>query len=78
MCEYCQRSGYHAPRCPAAPDPPRVFTCAQCGDGIAAGDEMATIDGKPYHAECLEDMPLRELLGLFDVSVIEAEKEDGW
>ena len=68
MCSECH-SWPHLPGCPNAPEPKAIFTCKHCGDGIIAEDEFADIDGDKYHAECLEDMTIYQLLGLFGVSV---------
>ncbi len=78
MCAICMKSPCDS-RCPNAPDPPAVFNCKGCGEGILVGDEYAEIDGERYHIECLDDMTTLEILKLFDVEIQTAEMEEsGW
>lgn len=74
MCSECH-SWPHLPGCPNAPEPKAIYTCKACGDGIIAGDEYAEIDGDYYHEDCLDEMSISELLGIFGV-MIETAQED--
>jgi hypothetical protein len=49
---------------PVETDMPAVTTCYRCGCPICVDDEYARIDGVDYCQECLEDMPLSELISL--------------
>ena len=75
MCAICRRSPCD-PRCPNAPDPPTVYTCEECGEGILVGDEFAEIGDRQYHIDCLESLSTRELLKMFDVETQFAEVEE--
>lgn len=77
MCAICLKSPCDS-RCPNAPEPPAVFTCASCDERITEGEEYAEIDGEHYHIGCLEDMSTRELLQLFGVETTSAVREDAW
>ena len=50
MCMICRQTPCDS-RCPNAPDPPTVFTCALCGAPIVQGDEYLELDGSYYHME---------------------------
>lgn len=53
-----------------------VYTCEWCGESICEGEEYAEIDGRYYHATCIDqEMPVYEILGLFGVTVMEAVRE---
>lgn len=54
MCEYCRRSGYHAMGCPNAPDDPRVYRCAECGEAIYEGDKVYFLQQVPICEDCVE------------------------
>ena len=54
MCSICHSYPCN-PRCPNAPDPPKVYTCEQCNDGICEGEEYVMIHDKYYHRECFEE-----------------------
>ena len=75
MCSICMKCPCD-PRCPNAPAPKGIDTCPCCSDEITLGEEYADIDGIKYHVDCLEDMPIRELLQLFDVCTYTVEEED--
>lgn len=77
MCDIC-RSVPCLAGCPNAPDPPAVYACDDCGEGIVPGDEYAEIDGRYYHLDCLENMSTRELLELVGVDTRTAEEDDGY
>ena len=49
MCAICGRFPCDS-RCPNAPDPPTVFTCAYCGEPIVPGDEYMELDGSYYRS----------------------------
>lgn len=44
MCDVCHMTPCH-PRCPNAPEPPKVYTCKYCGEAIVDGDEYLEVDG---------------------------------
>lgn len=65
MCSVCRQIPCH-PRCPNAPEPKPVMRCAECGDGIYAGDDYYDIgDGSGICKECIEDKSTSELMDLF-------------
>lgn len=70
MCEYCHTYP-HMPGCPNAPEPEVVGTCAWCEEDIITGEAYAEINGKMYHADCIEDMSARKLAELFDFEIKE-------
>ena len=62
MCMICRQTPCDS-RCPNAPDPPTVFTCALCGEPIVQGDEYLELDGSYYHMEdCASDAAMSLLL----------------
>ena len=71
MCQECKQYPCH-PRCPNAPGPSPLFKCEDCNDGIIAGEEYVSIDGKYYHFECLESRCTKELIELLGCEVKEA------
>lgn len=54
MCDICLKSPCD-PRCPNAPDPPRVYVCSGCGDDILDGDDYWDIMGEQWCEDCIED-----------------------
>lgn len=54
---YCSECGQrpHAYGCPLAPDPPRVYVCAGCGDDICEGDDYWDILGEQFCERCIHD-----------------------
>ena len=60
--------------CPNAEDPPAIYTCFECHDGISVGDEYVNIDGEYYHLDCLKEMDIKDLLKLFGHFAKEAEE----
>ena len=80
MCDVCHRSPCN-PRCPNAPDPPAVYTCAHCGEPIVPGEEYVEFDGKYYHFDdCIQDVALTLLLekaGAYK-GVAESPDRPGW
>lgn len=54
MCDICRCYPCH-PRCPNAPEPATVFTCARCNGEILEGEECIEIDGEQYCEECSYD-----------------------
>jgi hypothetical protein len=75
MCEYCL-SSIHGSGCPNAPEPPAIYTCSCCNEGITVGDEYAEIEGEYYHSECLSCYTAKEILELVGIAVQEAQEED--
>ena len=64
--ENTERYGYEKP--------PKVFgICSECEDSIFEGERYADIDGKRYCECCIEDMPLKKLLGMFGAELKEAK-----
>lgn len=61
MCSECHMSPCH-PRCPNAPEPPKVYTCKICGEPIVEGDEYYEMDAEFYHEECFEDNAVQILM----------------
>lgn len=61
MCDECRMSPCH-PRCPNAPEPPKVYTCKICGEPIVEGDEYYEMDAEFYHEECFEDNAVQILM----------------
>ena len=68
MCRTCLSSPCH-PRCPNAEPENPVHTCYQCHEGIFFEEKFAEIGGVPYCLDCLENMEIKDILQLFDVSV---------
>jgi hypothetical protein len=50
--------------------------CAVCGDEVRRSEDAIIVDGEMCHVDCLEDMPLRELLALFEHRIDEIEEEE--
>lgn len=61
MCDECRMSPCH-PRCPNAPEPPKVYTCKICGEPIVEGEEYYEMDAEFYHEECFEDNAVQILM----------------
>jgi hypothetical protein len=55
--------------------PAPLLYCDKCGRDIFAGDEYYSPAAKIYCAECLDDMPARELLALCGENMLTACKE---
>lgn len=77
MCSICHSYPCH-PRCPNAPDPPKVYSCRQCKEDICDGDEYVKICGEYYHRDCFveewEEILWRERL--IETGTAEAEYDD--
>lgn len=61
MCQVCLQTPCH-PRCPNAPEPPKVYTCKICGEPIVEGEEYYEMDAEFYHEECFEDNAVQILM----------------
>lgn len=61
MCSECHMSPCH-PRCPNAPEPPKVYACKICGEPIVEGEEYYEMDAEFYHEECFEDNAVQILM----------------
>lgn len=61
MCKVCHKTPCD-PRCPNAPEPPVVYTCKICKEGIVAGDDYYEMDGEFYHEDCFEDNAVKILM----------------
>lgn len=72
MCEFCHHYDC-PPGCPNYQDI-EVAKCPYCYTPIAPGEKYAEIEGECYHAECLHDMDIEELLDKFDVCLVTAEE----
>lgn len=68
MCAICRQVPCH-PRCPNAPEPEPVHRCRNCGYGIFPGDEFLDSPDGCICKDCLDDMSLEELIGLFGESL---------
>ncbi len=78
MCDICLRSPC-LPRCPNAPEPATIYTCAYCGEPIIEGDEYMKFDGDYYHLEdCAQDVALTILLDKGGAERGTAEVDSGW
>ena len=78
MCAICGRFPCDS-RCPNAPDPPTVFTCAYCGEPIVPGDEYMELDGSYYHLEdCASDAAVSLLLEKCGARTGVTEEGDGY
>lgn len=66
MCDICRNTPCHY-RCPNAKEPEIKYTCAYCNEGIEAGEEYYSMEGKRYHMECLEDSAYDILQENFDI-----------
>ncbi len=65
MCLVCRRTPCHQ-QCPNSSEPVPVKRCAECGDGIYAGDDYYDIgDGLGICKECIDDKSTSELMELF-------------
>ena len=48
MCDVCHMTPCH-PRCPNAPEPPKVYTCKYCGEAIVDGAfQESVLRSAPY------------------------------
>lgn len=74
MCDICLSSPC-LPRCPNAPEPPTVYTCDECGEGIREGDEYIDESVKICR-DCIENMSAMELLDVLDIGFRTAEAEE--
>lgn len=72
MCAICHQSPCDC-RCPNAPEPAALYTCAECGEGILQGDEYVEENGKKYHIDCLDGMNIKGVLKVFGIDVKTAE-----
>ena len=63
MCSICH-SFHCLPGCPNAKPSKAVAYCKSCGEAITPGDEYAVIDGDAWCENCLEEMPLCQLVEL--------------
>lgn len=61
MCNICLKNPCDA-RCPNAEMPKSVMTCSECGCGIFADDKYFDGGDKIICEECVEKMPVAELL----------------
>lgn len=75
MCDVCLQTPCH-PRCPNAPEPPTVYTCKHCGEGIVAGDDYYEFDGDYYHEDCFSDSAVAILLEQCGATRGTAEEDD--
>ena len=73
MCNVCHQYPCH-PACPNAPEPKRICRCPACLEPVYKGDRVAEIDGEYYHTECLESMPIEQLLKMLDVELHDADE----
>lgn len=74
MCDICHQTICPS-SCPNADD--RVIgVCAVCGDEVRRSEDVIIVDGEMCHVDCLEDMPLRELLAFFEHRIDEIEEEE--
>ena len=74
MCDIC-----HHDRCPSACPNARVRVvgvCSICEETIYDYEDALIVDGEAYHTECLEDLPLLDLLAMFEHDVREINEED--
>ena len=74
MCDIC-----HQPRCPSScpnADDRVIGVCAACGDEVRRSEYAIIVDGEMCHVDCLEDMPIRDLLELFEHRIDEIEEEE--
>ncbi len=76
MCMVCRHSPC-LPQCPNVPEPVKIHTCKECGDGIYAGDRFAEIEGSYYCESCLDDMAAETLLSLMGYEMETADANDG-
>lgn len=74
MCELCHMTPCH-PRCPNAPEPPKVYTCKYCGESIVEGDNYFELDGDQYHDECFADAAVGILTKSYGAKSAVAEVE---
>lgn len=78
MCMICGRFPCDS-RCPNAPDPPTVYTCAYCVESIVPGDEYMELDGSYYHMDdCASDAAMNLLLEKCGARTGVAEVYDGY
>lgn len=74
MCENCALFVCSS-RCPNAPAPSAVYTCAWCGEDIIAGDETVLLEHAYYHRECFEDNAADILLQDFGAKIFTAMED---
>lgn len=48
--------------------------CPACGDFVFEDEDRVPLGQHLYHLECLDDMPIRKLLVLMDIDVIEGDE----
>lgn len=53
MCDICGQTPCDH-RCPNAPEPTPVYTCAWCGEPILDGECYYALRGREYHSDCLK------------------------
>ena len=41
--------------CPNSPEPPPVYTCCMCDEGIADGERYVDLGSGPMHFWCMEE-----------------------
>lgn len=63
MCSICHQNPC-LPRCPNAEEPKAVHMCKRCGEDIIKGDLFFRIGDEYYCEDCLEEMPVVEVLSL--------------
>ncbi len=74
MCSICRSVPCH-PRCPNALGTKAAHTCEECGEGIFPGDQFLATRTGYICRECLEDMDIAKLLGMFG-EMMETAQED--
>lgn len=78
MCAICGRSPCDS-RCPNAPAPPTVYSCAYCGESIVPGDEYLELEGSYYHMkDCANDAAMSLLLERCGATKGVAEVDRWW
>ena len=76
MCSICRRYVCH-PSCPNAdePVPVSIGKCTYCTKDIMSDEEYIDVGDYKYHFDCIDGLPTKELLEIFDVRVKIVEYE---
>lgn len=64
ICPECGCANGHAFGCPDAPDSKPIHTCAECGEELHYGDEVANIGARYYCGNCFDVYILEDAEGL--------------
>lgn len=64
--------------CPNAPEPVGICDCSCCRLEVIEGERFCDVGGEFCHIDCLEEMPIEDVIRLFGCYPLIAEKESEW